>query len=533
MSSSQPTTAHVAALLEAYHAGALDSAEAAQVERHLSACAACQEQSEQIALYQIIRAAPAPTVGPELRDGLYARIAAASAPALEHRRASLRHARRPLASRMAHPGGGHAAPGWLSGAVALVVVALLASMFWALPRLSMRNLHGGASSIAPASPIPSVAAACPASATSATIPKDTYLADIALTGPTEGWAVGGIINTQAVTTEGIILRFHQCHWASIALSLPNIGLTNISMDSATDGWAVGSHADTNEPILLHYTHGSWSQALMAPLPSGLLVAESYFAQVRAAGPDNIWITAFTPKTSQGQTSPMLLLHLVNGAWESVASPLPILYTVAPVGPNDLWIVGGTSTTSASADTYRFAHYQNGQWSVMRQPAGAELTTLHAISPSDIWASGYIPNLTSQDPTISLPIVAHYDGASWQIAPQAVPPGAGAGVMSYALGDGAGWAERTSSLTPTAHQSSTFVVSAVWSESSGQWSSAPWPYKDLNSVWAWAPVSSVEFWALASYPVEVLTPDGSGSYSGLGFSRGVLLHYADGAWSRYG
>jgi hypothetical protein len=137
--------------------------------------------------------------------------------------------------------------------------------------------------------------------------------------------------------------------------------------------------------------------------------------------------------------------------------------------------------------------------------------------------------------VSLPIVAHYDGASWQVASQAVPPGAGVGVMSYELGDGEGWAERTSSLYPNGPQAGppTEAVSAVWSESGGQWRSAPWPYKDLNPVWAWAPVSSGEFWALASYPVEIRTPDGSGGYSGVGFSRSVLLHYADGAWSRYG
>src|SRR6185312_12169737 len=111
-------------------------------------------------------------------------------------------------------------------------------------------------------------------------------------------------------------------------------------------------------------------------------------------------------------------------WTQVACPLLMLYNVAPVAPDDLWLVGGTSDDVESADTYRFAHYHDGQWSVMRQPAGAELRTLHAVSPTDIWASGSIPNARSGDATTSLPVVAHYDGASWQVAPQAIPPGAG-------------------------------------------------------------------------------------------------------------
>lgn len=537
MSSSQPATAHVVALLEAYHADALAPAEATLVEQHLRDCSACQQQSEQIALYQLIRTASAPTVGPELRDGLYARIAAVSAPAQQEHGRTLQRTRRAFAAQLNHPGGERRAQGWLSGAAAVATVALLVSVFWALPYLNGRGVRGGVSSVV-SSPIATVPAACPASATSATIPKDAFLTDLALTSPTEGWAVGSIVNLQDNSTQGVILRFHQCHWTPVALNLPNVGLTNISMDSPTDGWAVGNYAVTNAPFLLHYNNGAWKEApLPSGLPSELAVAQSFFAQGRAGAPGDVWITAFTQKqkTSQGLVSPMLLLHPDNGNWATVTSPLPIIYTVAPVGPNDLWIVGGTSTTTNSADTYRFAHYHAGQWSVVKQPAGAELTTLHAISPTDVWASGSIPNVRSTDATTTLPVVAHYDGVSWQVAPQAIPPSAGAGVMSYALGDGEGWAERTSFYFPNGPQagSATEALSSVWSESGGQWQALPWPYNDLHAMSAWTPVSSGEVWTLASHDVEFLTPDGSGGYSGSGYLKNVLLHYADGAWTRYG
>lgn len=132
-------TAHVEPLLEAYHAGALPPEEVARVERHLRACAACREQSDAIAVYQIIRSAPAPTVGPELRQRLYTRIA-------EAERADVRAARAASHARLRARFASNTDPaarsyvvlargGWLSGAAAALIVALLVGMFWALPHI--------------------------------------------------------------------------------------------------------------------------------------------------------------------------------------------------------------------------------------------------------------------------------------------------------------------------------------------------------------------------------------------------------------
>jgi hypothetical protein len=515
--------------LESYHAGALAPEETAEVNSHLSACALCRSASEEIALYRIIRAAPAPRVGPELRQRLNARIAAAShaGDPGQVARGALRDARRSEALRLDYPHRAHARGGWLSGAVAVLVVALLASVLWALPRVQQRGngigQHVGAASTTTATVSPVHDSACPASATSVKLPANALISDMALTSPTSGWAVGSIMNDRGVASQGLIMRFNQCRWAPISLDLSGIDLGAISMDSATDGWAIGAHTDRNSPVLLHYSDGIWKQA---PLPSDPLIAQSSFETLRMRAPGDGWISAFTPKTPQGQMSPMLLLHLSGGSWVTVSCPLAFIYDIAPVGPKDLWVTGQTAdaTGGDQPGDYRFAHFHNGQWSVMNQPTGAELSILHAVSSTDIWASGYLPPAKSTS-------VAHYDGANWRLAPQAIPPGA-AVVDTFALGDGEGWAVSQGALaTPRTGPAETVIVS-VWREMGGQWQALSWPYKDLDGVRVWAPVSDHEFWVIGSYMVTFSVPNGADGSSGGGYNQSVLLHYADGAWTRY-
>ncbi|HET9110806.1 MAG TPA: zf-HC2 domain-containing protein [Ktedonobacterales bacterium] len=534
MSRSHPVdTAHVVPLLESYHAGALTPEEEADVSRHLRACAVCRGVSEDIALYQIIRAAPAPTVGPELRQRVYARIAAASAAdsAMSTRTSGKvrQRERRADITSLEHPRGAHARGGWLSGAAAVALVAVVVGVFLLLPYVRGRGYGLGQHAIASptTSTAPSIVgdSACPPKDISVKLPAHALIMDMALTSATSGWAVGDIMNSADVPSQGLIMRFSQCHWAPIAFDMPSIGLSAISMDSPSDGWAIGNYTDSNSSALLHYSDGAWKVVL---LPDDPVIQQSSFETLRMRAPGDGWITAFTPKTPDGQTNPMLLLHLTGESLTPVTSPVAYLYDLAPVGPNDLWAIGQTAdaTGGDQPDTYRFAHYHDGRWSVTNQPVGAELTTLHATSPTDIWANGYIPNSTN--PAASVPVVAHYDGTEWQMAPQSVP----AGAIGIPLGNDVGWAYRSS------HQFSTngpaqSAVAAVWSETGGQWQSLPWPYKDIHTVRVWAPVSDHEFWVIGSYQVWTNIPNSSGGYSGSGSEYTVLLHYANGVWTRYG
>lgn len=512
---------HVGPLLEAFHAGTLRAMEAEQVARHLRACAACREQSDAIALYQLIRAAPAPTAGPELRERVYARIAAESAPDTRSRamgQAALRERHdQPGAVVPAHARADRPSRGWLSGAVAVVIVVLLASVFWALPRL--KSGAGNSS----ATPAPVTRACPPGSATS--LPTNGYINDIAMTSASEGWAVGGIVNSHGITSRALLLRFSDCHLVPYTLALPDVALESISMGSPTEGWAIGNNESTIMPVLLHYSAGVWKQvALPKQAP-----AEGRFNEVRMRSADEGWIIMNGVKDSHGLLR-FGLLHDANGVWSAVACPLSGISDVAPVGPNDVWITGADKTG-------KFAHYHNGRWTVMAYPAGAGFNSLYVVSPTDIWASGI--NL-AKTPDV-FPLVAHYDGATWQMAPQAVPPSAGAGEQILTLGDGTGWAFHT---TVTHHNTApnfwpdTPLVTGISRETGGEWQAIDWPYNDVARVSAFAPASDGDVWVVGAVGKDVIwgvAPNGSGGYSSGGGFEGhsVLLHYANGVWTRYG
>ncbi|MDE3229899.1 MAG: zf-HC2 domain-containing protein [Chloroflexota bacterium] len=527
---------HIAPLLEAYHAGTLPTNEAATVERHLRACAACQEESDAIALYRLIRAAPAPTVGPELRERVYARIGAASMPAPTATAPSALRERQgqPLASPLDHARGARRGRGWLSGAAAVIIVALLASAFLALPHLRGDIGQGSA----PARSWPTgVTRACPAGS-AAKLPANAYINDLAMTSADGGWAVGGIADGQGMTARALLLRFSDCHLAPYALDLSDVHLDSISMDSPMDGWAVGNNNTTLMPALLHYSAGAWKQVA---LPRQAPVQGS-FDMVRMRAPGDGWIIMNGVKNSQGLLS-YELLRYTDGSWSSFPCPLPVISDVAPVGPNDIWVTG-LDSLNGDAGAVRFAHYHDGQWTVMPQPTGAGLNDLRVISPTDIWASG--DNVKSQVNGYAYPFVAHYDGATWQAAPQAIPPDAGSGEQLFTLGDGAGWAFRITvtqhdqapqnQATPQDFTPDTTLVTGVSREAGGKWQVIGWPFKDIVLVRTLTSGSAGDIWAVGTVGKYVTwsVPNGNGGHSGGGgfVGHSVLLHYANGVWTRY-
>lgn len=513
--------AHVGASLDAYHAGSLPTEQANAVKRHLLECPTCRRQSEDIALDQLVRAAPAPTVGPELRQRVFSAIVAertaqsgAARQGLTITRERIAHPHSALTSAANVRSGGR----WVSGLVAALIVALIAGVLVAAPRAGRQGQRHQ-------TPLPAKSsAACPANKVSIALPQHAQSDRIVMTSPTEGWAIGAItaigVSGFPVSVQALLWHISDCHWTQVALNLPAGDVLNeISMDSPTDGWVLGQ-TYTAKPVLLHYTNGAWSQA---PLPDDPAFTQVSPSVIQAFGPGEVWMTAYTPKTPTGQMSPMLLIHLANGVWTSVASPFPAIYGIAPVGANDLWIIGQHDTPQGGAAPTWFAHYHNGGWDAVQQ-SPAQVFTLHAISPTDIWASG------------ASAAVEHYDGSAWRDAPQAIPPVSDKSqVLVEALGDGEGWAAQPAMSTPSASQS-LGNVSGIWYETGGQWRLLNLPYKDIRRMYWFTPVSDGEVWAIGAYYValpESTRPDSPGMSVGGGYDQLVLLHYVDGAWTRYG
>ncbi len=507
---------HVTTLLDAYHAGTLPQEQVAQIERHLAECRACRERSDELAVYQIIWSTPAPTVGPELRERVYGAIATESAshvatPATRHAPLRGLSRERPALFTSASNVQSRMPNRWVSGAVALIVVSLIAGLLIAAPRAGR---HGQPRQVNQQN---NAAVACRASAIKVDMPQHAIVGSMVMTSPTDGWAAGSVMTQDVTTSKSLIWKVSQCHWTPISLDLTGIALGPISMDSASDGWVWGMNA-SDGIILLHYSNGIWNRS---PTPTELALGQDYPGSLQAFGPGDVWISAYTHKTSTGQMSPMALLHLYNGTWTSVTSPVPMISSLAPVGPNDLWLAG---VTNDSHPTFEFAHYHAGKWNVMDAPTVGE-DTLHAVSPTDIWASASMQAA-----------FAHYDGVAWRDASQGLPPVTGSRVESYVSGDGARWiVQSIQQQQVNGFGASPITISNVWREVGGQWQDLQWPYHDLYIVHSWASVSDGEFWAIGGYMVEVPDPTqtNSSGYSGMGYTQTVVLHYADGVWTRYG
>ena len=105
------------------------------------------------------------------------------------------------------------------------------------------------------------------------------------------------------------------------------------MDSATDGWAVGGSGDGKQ-LALHYTGGTWQRVALPGEDDAQGVYDS--VHMRSAGEG--WIVFTHNKNSQGIAIDSLL-HLANGHWSAVDSPITLVNDVLPVAQNEAWMAG--------------------------------------------------------------------------------------------------------------------------------------------------------------------------------------------------
>lgn len=205
------------------------------------------------------------------------------------------------------------------------------------------------------------------------------LQSVSMTSPNEGWAVGvaqkpilqGTPPPPNEIDAGVILHYLNGQWSLYRL-IHNAMLKDVQMTSPDDGWIAGSNeAGDGSPILLHYTHGTWTQ-----VPNPLSAAES-----RSFGFERIFMRS----------------------------------------PTDGWMTIGTGVNFQKSDTLR---YDGSQWKVDRLPiipaSGAlEITSISMTSANDGWAVGSrLPATVSVNgnrisPAID-PLLLHYQNGAWHI-----------------------------------------------------------------------------------------------------------------------
>ena len=229
----------------------------------------------------------------------------------------------------------------------------------------------------------------------------------------EVWAVGGQIHD---SMHSIL------HWDPDSLHAnghfwsyppgPDVGsqtveLLDVAALAGGDVWAVGwKGGAVAAPLVEHWNGGHWSVS-RTPALSG---DRGEFHALAAVAPNDIWILA--THSYRNHRLPPVLVHWDGTGW-SADEPFATvrLFSIAAVASGDAWTVG------AIGNRPFIAHWDGSAW--RQQPIGPArgvLDHVAAVSPTNVWASGYVRGDSSRPTVGYLPLLVHWDGHFWRAVP---------------------------------------------------------------------------------------------------------------------
>lgn len=169
-------------------------------------------------------------------------------------------------------------------------------------------------------------------------------------------------------------------------------------------------------------------ALAAPAPvPGVPFAgdrSSTLEGVSALSPTDAWAVGWT---YQGQRRKTFIEHWDGDQWKRVPSPNrsldtdDVLTSVSAISPTDVWAVGFYHSRLPGY-SYRtlVLHWDGKNWTHVPSPSGhhySELSGVSAVSADDIWAVG---SISKNAGSWYRPLFEHWDGASWTIVDDTMP-----------------------------------------------------------------------------------------------------------------
>lgn len=251
--------------------------------------------------------------------------------------------------------------------------------------------------------------------------KDTFLESVSAASSTDAWAVGF---HSLASTQPLAEHFNGRTWQVAAIPLPQGAsggsLSGVDELAPTNVWTVGTS-------IWHFNGRAWT---LTPAPG------SDFSAVAGTSADNLWAV--------GSPGFSLEFDQFNGqAWQSVPAPgtgtpgigaVPVLNAVSADSPDDAWAVGTTTlkpkNPDLSQDTLTL-HWNGNSWQAIPSPCLTgqgtidqqgtcnttkasnqeqnHLTGVTALSPGNVWASGYENGSNG-----TVPYVLHWNGTAWSL-----------------------------------------------------------------------------------------------------------------------
>ena len=226
---------------------------------------------------------------------------------------------------------------------------------------------------------------------------------------------------------------------SIVPSAPQVkDPRSIAVISSDDVWIVGAQtagAAKVHPAAEHWDGSAWT--LYSPPYVGL--GENSLNGVSATAADDVWAVGYSqPQKKTDSAFQTLVEHWDGSTWSVVPSPSVgtnsnTLTSVAAVSPTDVWAAG--YYFDGNTRTTLMEHYDGTSWTVVPSPdPGSEsnsLLGLTAVSSSNVWAVGF-----TNDGNGYNALIEHYDGASWTAKTAPADPGSPEDVLAGISSDGA-------------------------------------------------------------------------------------------------
>jgi hypothetical protein len=196
-------------------------------------------------------------------------------------------------------------------------------------------------------------------------------------------------------------------------------LVGVSASSATNAWAVGFRfgGQVNRTLTEHWNGKSWTR--VKSLNPGGVGHEAGLFGVAALSPNNAWAVGFY---SDGTLNHALIEHWNGTAWKVFKAPVQgcqpgdALSSVTAISPSDVWAVGEVTNCLTLQATPEAFHWNGTTWHQVAPPnpgnlLGGELLAVDAASASNVWAVGDYPD-DGNNPIPSKTLTAHWNGTKW-------------------------------------------------------------------------------------------------------------------------
>lgn len=203
------------------------------------------------------------------------------------------------------------------------------------------------------------------------------------------------------------------------LPTPNAGtsrnvLRDVAPLSSDDAWAVGSlfdaEAQVERSLIEHWDGIAWSIAAAPTVGTGY---QSLWG-VSALSARDVWAVGRSSERFGPERS--MILRWNGRRWRVVEAPQfenwSALEDVSAVSAREVWAVGNSYLGSF------IIRWDGRSWRIVTSPNVGWLTSIHAISSSNVWAVG---QRGAAGGAVYKPLVLHWDGTRWTEVPSPSPP----------------------------------------------------------------------------------------------------------------